>query len=132
MSEWLLLYLFTRLDSISNVSTMVVVVCAIVALWATIYAAMKRDIASIWDGRPEHHEYTSRMRASAAALRVVKPAVISGSIALAVAVVVPSKTDMAIIVGGKIALDASRTPEARKISQDVLDAIRNQLKKAKE
>jgi hypothetical protein len=46
------------------------------------------------------------------------------------AVVVPTQKDMAIIVGGKFALDAARSPEGKEVRGLVYDAIMKQLRES--
>lgn len=49
---------------------------------------------------------------------------------LTIAIAVPSQKDLAIIVGGRFALEAARSPEAREVGGLVMDAVRATLRSA--
>ena len=132
MSDIVLLYLFTRLDTIGGIAFVAMLGAGVTVVWSLVYSWGKRDMAEVWENCPNAPEYKTRIAAANAARRIIRPALIAWALAAGVVMVTPSKQDMAIIVGGKIALDASRTDTAKEISQEVLDAIRAQLKKAKE
>jgi len=132
MSDLLMLYAFTRLDALRCSLALLCLITFILAIALALRAwycacADPENVDSYYKNETirakNQYEATHRW-----ALRfVVGTAILTLSL-----IIIPSKTDVAIIVGGKIALDASRTPEARAIGRDVLDAIRAQLKRAKE
>lgn len=109
MSDWMLLYAFTRLD----------------ALGALFGAASAACAAGIWAGC-----MFGFVGNKPAGFVWAKVAGVGLALSALLAAAIPSRADMAIIVGGKIALDASRTDTAKEIGGEVLDAIRAQLKKA--
>lgn len=116
MSDVLMLYLFTRLD-------IFVVGAAIVGMMlgvGILFLAVCIDDAK-----------TFGETAKASSMRRMQVRLLWASvIPMLVFIALPSKSDMAIIVGGKIALDASRTDTAKEVGQEVLNAIRAQLEKA--
>lgn len=132
MNDVLLLYLFTRLDAINVLALVLAMGGGVAAVAAAMTAWAKEDTAEIWAREPENPRYKNRM-ASAAALRAkIRPLAIFAFAFAVVTVAIPSKTDVAVIVGGKIALDVGRSETAQEVGQEVVDAIRAQLKKAAE
>lgn len=142
MTDVLLLYLFTRLDIVVRLFSLVCVVAFVAFCVATFVRLVARnEMASaqaMLDESPAPFERDHR-RALAQhknthqlARRFSTCAGVVFALSLLVAVAVPSKQDFAIIVGGKIALDVGRSETAQEVGQEVLDAIRAQLKKASE
>lgn len=110
MTDILLLYLFTRLDALIALSGFIAFASAVTCLGAMMFYGVERD--RLYPHWKKH------------------VAIFVACIALTTAI--PSKSDMAIIVGGKIALDVGRSETAQEIGQEVVDAIRAQLRKAAE
>ena len=110
MSDVFLLYLFTRLDAFGAAMQMLAFVSAFAAFVLTIGSLVEPE------DFPAKH-----MRNPVLAIFCV-----SAFLALAT----PSKTDMAIIVGGKLAIDAARTPEAKELAGELYEAVMYQLKAA--
>ncbi len=108
MSDVFLLYLFMRLDAIRILA----IVVFVLGLLFLVPSVLHADDEGWVPGK----------------LKLVKRAAAVPIIAVIVSVGVPSKSEMAIIVGGKIALDAARTDTAREVGSEVLAAIRAQLK----
>lgn len=108
MSDVLLLYLFTRLDALIGLGAIGAVMAVVTGFGAMMFYSV------------EHDEMYPHWRKHAAALAAF----------VALIVITPSKSDMAIIVGGKIALDAARSDTGQEIAGEVVAAIRAQLKEA--
>ena len=113
MSDVLLLYLFTRLDS-ANVALAVgafasLLGCALLGFYiAGTPPKEQLEKVLVW---------LNRMAAILVTL-------------VCLLVLLPNQKEAAIIIGGKVALDAIRTPEAKEIGQDVLNVVRKTLKEA--
>jgi len=111
MTDILLLYLFTRLDVLTallQVSLMIGAIAGgVVLLFASMLAAETEDWSSV-------KKYAPRGAVALILLAVLH-------------VATPSSKDLALIVGGKIAVDAIRSPQAQEMSQMVLDAVRKKL-----
>lgn len=110
MSDVLLLYLFTRLDALIVLGGIGVFLGAISLFGAFMYCSVEYD-----SPYPHWRKHLAAIAAFVAVLAVV-----------------PSKSDMAIIVGGKIALDAGRSETGQDVAGEVLEAIRAQLRRAAE
>lgn len=110
MTDVLLLYLFTRLNALISLFGFLAVIAAISCLGAMFFYGIERD-----ELYPHWRKHVAVFIAC-----------------ITLVTVIPSKSDMAIIVGGKIALDVGRSETAQKVGQEVLDAIRAQLKRAAE
>jgi len=106
MTDVLLLYLFTRVDVLVTVGIIGAVVTSVIGVAICVIHVSDYD---------EMYPHWRRLAAALAAF-------------VALAVVVPDQKSLAIIVGGKVALDAARSPEAQEIGGLVLDAIRSTLK----
>ena len=107
MSEILLLYLWTRLDAIGALAVTSAGMLAfgwVIMAWLVICE--------------DDQDLMPKFRVCSWVL----------SLAVLVAVLVPSKTDLAIIVGGKIAIDAARSPEAAEIGSAVRDLVLRELR----
>lgn len=109
MSDVLLLYLFTRVNIVLGLCWLAALASAVLAIAATIER---------YDCFPGDGKWPGFTRAAVAGLCISIPLV----------VLVPGQQSLAIIVGGKIALDAARSDEAKEISGLVLDAVRRTLK----
>jgi hypothetical protein len=110
MSDWMLLYLWTRLDAVQDLLT-AVGAFGVFAITLALIPILGEGVFNEWKGR--------LIRALIAIFAV-----------FLVATAIPTKSDMAIIVGGKFALDAARSETAKEVSSEVLEAIRAQLRKA--
>lgn len=108
MSDVLLLYLFTRLDALIGLGVLGAVMAVATGLAAMMFYGIEND------------EMYPHWRKHAVAMVAF----------VALVVITPSKSDMAIIVGGKIALDAARSDTGQEIAGEVMAAIRAQLKEA--
>lgn len=114
MSEVLLLYLFTRLDSANDALAVGALAsllgCALLGFYIAAETLPKEKLekALVW---------LNRMAAILVTL-------------VCLLVLLPNQKEAAIIIGGKVALDAIRTPEAKEIGQDVLNVVRKTLKEA--
>lgn len=116
MSDVLLLYLFTRLDSIEGLAWAIAVVGAMGAVVAIAIVGMLAE-----DGA----ELGTQLM-----LRWAKRLSVCAAIGAVVLVVVPNQKEAAIIVGGKMTIDAIRSPEAAEIGSAVKDAVLKKLKDA--
>lgn len=131
MSDVLLLYLFTRLDALGVALGLLEVLSLIWAVVLFIMAMNYRNASADRYHVSETKESAARKNELAPTLLVwAKRMGFAFALVLVGDVVLPKKNDMAIIVGGKIALDVSRSDTAKEIGAEVLDAIRAQLKKA--
>lgn len=110
MNDVLLLYLFTRLDAIQVMFVVGAVSAGICGAGIWLYAFL--------DGNKEVKKFSARVIAPVFAVCV------TGT------VFVPSSKDAAIIVGGKIALDAARSENGQEMAGAVYDAILAKLKEA--
>lgn len=121
MSDILLLYLVTRAGAIGDLF----VVISIAALVLGGFGLAARG-AWISDTVPRDEEPAAwkQWRRLPAGLAVLVAT--SGFLGAAI----PSNKDMAIIIGGKIALDAARSETGQEIGTEVLAAVRAQLKAA--
>lgn len=113
MGDILLLYVVTRLYVIADLLAIVGLLC--LAGWLCLFVICLVD---------DHMADEDTVRFTRWKRRLLWP----GLLTMAIAAAIPSKTDMAIIIGGKAAIEAERSG----LSQEVMDAIRAQLKKAKE
>ena len=108
MNETFLLYLFTRLDALNTV--------LFVFVFCLAFAAGMAVLAVFIEGAQ------------------FKPLAITTTAALLfftlLAVAVPTQKDVAIIVGGSMAISAAKSPQAQEIGGLVYDAIKKQLKEA--
>ena len=109
MSDWMLLYLWTRLDALQAAGLVMLV------------AGFAAAVVAFGMGMSESDDML---------IRIGKRLIVVPVIGAMLAITVPNKTDLAIIVGGKIALDAGRSETAKEVGREVLDAVRAQLKKA--
>lgn len=108
MTDVLLLYLFTRVNVLLVLATLAMVASAMMCFFIPMY----RDI-----------EFGERPSAKA-----IRAPLVGMAIAVSVLLLVPSKSDLAIIIGGKVALDAARSDEAKEIGGLVLDAVKRTLR----
>ena len=106
VSDVILLYLFTRLDSINAFFTIVAVVSGFIG------------IGTIGLGHLEGNKQS---------IAVAKKMLIVSAISGVLSILAPTKTDVAVIVGGKFAIDAGRSETGKALAADVLAAIRAQL-----
>ncbi len=121
MSDVWMLYLFTRLDSLQTglgfVTFMggVAFVLAIAFIWSYIAVEMRRE-----DRAPAYKQ-----------LRIYGTLAVLAWMAVGLLyLLTPSSKDMAVIVGGKVTLDAIRSPQAQEVGGLVLDVVREKLKDA--
>ncbi len=116
MTDVLLLYAFTRLDAIHALFIAAMIVSGLCGSYVVFIARI--------DGFTLAQPVDSRMSRFARRL-------FAAGIAAAVCVaLLPSQRDLAIIVGGKVAIDAARSPEAQEVGGLVLDAIKRQLQES--
>lgn len=110
MSEVLMLYLFTRLDA--------------VGVFAVIVAHISFGALALLSGVGfvEKNDEAKRI-ARVYALPVF-------CVSAMLAVLVPSSKDLALIVGGKLAIDAARSEKGRELSSAVYDAVMAKLREA--
>lgn len=113
MTDVLLLYLFTRLDAICG---LLLTIVAAIGIGGVYIAHTARSDAFILE-QPVDEGFA----------RLGRRMMLSAIAASVLLVLVPSQRDLAIIVGGKVAIDAARSPEAKEIGGLVLDAIKRQL-----
>jgi hypothetical protein len=116
MSEVLLLYVFTRLDAAR-------VLLAVTITIAPFFVLIMSMVAS-------DHDTFGRKEKEAKLLRARNWIIGLFAFAAIGVVILPTKTDMAIIVGGKLTIDIARSDTAKEIGNEVLAAVRAQLKKA--
>jgi hypothetical protein len=108
MNDVLLLYLFTRVDTFIGMASTTLGIGSLIYAFSIAFRKIEMDLPP-W--RPR----------------------MCGVIAtclLTIILFVPSQKDLAIIVGGKYALDAVRSPQAAELSGLVMDAVRATLKNA--
>ena len=108
MTDILFLYLFTRLDALISLFGFLAFIAVISCLGAMFFYGIERD-----ELYPHWRKHVAIFIAC-----------------MTLVTVIPSKSDMAIIVGGKIALDAARSDTGQEIAGEVMAAIRAQLKEA--
>ena len=108
MSEVFLLYLFTRLDAISGFLTIGCFFSFVIGFTAALMHAVEFEISP----------------------RLFKWMGVACVVFGLAAVFVPTQKDMAIIVGGKFAIDAARSPEGKQVRGLVYDAIMKQLRES--
>lgn len=121
MSDILLLYLVTRAGAIGSLfGNVAIAILALGAFGLFVGGMWINDFVS----RDEVAAAWKRWRRIAVCLAVM--AATSGFLGVAI----PNNKDMAIIIGGKIALDAARSETGQEIGADVLAAVRAQLKAA--
>lgn len=111
MTDILLLYLFTRLDVLTALLKVSLVIGVVAGGGVLFFACMT---ASEQDDCSWVKKYAPRGAVALILLAVLH-------------VATPSSKDLAIIVGGKIAVDAIRSPQAQEMSQMVLEAVRKKL-----
>lgn len=111
MGDLLLLYVWTRLDSVNLWSGLALLVVAAVGAMLGFVRITEDD-----------EVYDRHLRRCGWALAIL----------LAVQLSVPTKRDMAIIVGGKFAIEAARSPEAKEIGSAVRDLVMRELRAAAE
>lgn len=116
MSEVLLLYVFTRLDAAHLLLVITIVIAPCFILVMSLVAS-------------DHDEF-GRKEKEARLLRARNWIIGLFAFAAIGLVILPTKTDMAIIVGGKLTIDIARSDTAKEIGNEVLAAVRAQLKKA--
>lgn len=108
MSDVLLLYLFTRVDVLLAVCAFVV----LIAVFGIAVACIFRFDSWGDEGWPVFF----------------RPAVIALCVAGAVLLVVPDQKSLAIMIGGKVAIDAARSPDAQEIGDLLVDRIKDVLR----
>ncbi len=131
MNEVVLLYLFTRLDAIGTFLFLVsfVAFMASIALIGIALSSASQD-PDDWTS-PDFKRKAAKQLAMAPVFR--RRAIIAGCVGLVAAlltVATPSQKDMAIIVGGKLAIDAAKSEKGQELAGAVYDAVMAQLKKA--
>ena len=111
-----LLYLFTRVDAIRGACAFIGFSASIAALSIVMFRSceMGEDLADAMRGWPKR------------LLFVVLPAFISAM------VLVPSRSDLAIIVGGKLAVDGLQSETAKKVYRIVQDMLDEELAKRRD
>lgn len=112
MTDYLLLYLFTRLDSLRIVIVVATIALAVLQVLSFFAISDGDGVGALKDNKTWGRSL------------IVSLFLVMGIVAI------PSSKDLAIIVGGKIAADAVRSPEAAEIGGLVYDAIRQKLKEA--
>ena len=123
MNDILLLYLVTRAGAIGSLFGGLAFIAAVAgAVTLFILALNISDNATEGEG-PAAWKFWRKVAAG-----FVMTTIIFGFLHAAI----PSNKDIAIIIGGKIALDAARTETGQEIGAEVLAAVRAQLKAAKE
>ncbi len=121
MSDILLLYLVTRAGAIGSLFGNV----AIAILMFGAFGLLARGVW-ISDLVPGDEEAAAWRQWRRIAVCLAVMAATSGFLGVAI----PNSKDMAIIIGGKIALDAARSETSQEIGAEVLAAVRAQLKAA--
>jgi hypothetical protein len=117
MNETLFLYLFTRLDVFLGAAKGAMFLCALVLFMLLRVAAIwGDDIEPVADKLKTGAKWTVRLFFAG----------------LLVVLILPSQRDMAIIVGGTLAIKAAQTPQAQELGGLVYEAVKKQLKKAAE
>lgn len=131
MNDVLLLYLFTRLDAISDTFSVLAALCFFLAIvLAAIAASCYLQDPDDFDS--ELFKKKAR-RDNAVAPYWRRKALIAAAVAFVFGLLntfTPRSNDIAIIVGGKIALDAARSDKGQEMAGAVYDAILAKLKEA--
>jgi len=120
MSNYWLLYWFTRLDNVYGLFQ-AIIAAAVIGGMVIVFFIIFGSVNPITPGEKE---------AKAKALGYVHHAVITLLIGIAGVTLLPTQKDMALIIGGKFAIDAATSPKAEKMSNALYDAVMAQLKKA--
>lgn len=107
MNEAFLLYLFTRLDAVKDLWMMFALISAILVGGTMFGLIVVGD-----EGFKKYLPWTVPLFLTFAILNVVTP----------------SSKDMAIIVGGTMALRAAQTPEAKALGGELYDAVMSKLR----
>lgn len=110
MMDTFLLYLFTRLDVLTGTAIAMAIFSAV--------ALVPLIITYLTGGRDNNVIHFHRL--------IVKLFVVS----LSITIFLPNQRDMAIIVGGKFAIEAAKSETAKQLSSEVLTAIRAKLREA--
>jgi hypothetical protein len=110
MDEVWLLYWFTRLDAVNGMGVMFAVVGAFATFATIVFGSLDGASSTLRTVR-----------------RLTIPVTILG---LLIITFVPTQRDMAIIVGGTMAIKAAKTPEASALGSELYNAVMEQLKRA--
>lgn len=116
MSDILLLYAFTRLDALHSLLNGELLGFTLTVAFSLVVASALAPV--------EFKNSAPKMRKWGKGLLIVS------AIGVALHALVPNRTDMAIIVGGKIALDVGRSETAKEIGNEVMGAVRATLRQA--
>lgn len=109
MNDVLLLYLFTRLNVLLAAAGVVIVVTAV----GLVFACMERYVE--WG--------------SGKWPKFLRPTLAAFCVSAATVILVPDQRSLALMVGGKIALDAALSPDAQEISGLVVEQIKDVLRR---
>lgn len=117
MNETWILYLFTRVDELKALFRFIIILAALSALFVAFITAMNASDRgeSPWQ----------------AAKRLHPGLIVSGLFLLLILqAAVPSQRDLAIIIGGKFAVEAAQSSTAKKLLELVNATIDSELEKA--
>lgn len=119
MNDLLLLYLFTRLDALQGLLIAAIVVVILLSVFLFMFGAENGFFAYDHEGKEK-----------AAFYRRAKYLAGMVSLCASMVVLIPSKQDAAIMVGGWYAIKAARSEQGQELAGEVLAAIRAQLREA--
>lgn len=114
MGEILLIYLWTRLHALT-------ILCGLSVALALICVFVGAMNMSEYGDESDGHRRWTKFRNRAAIIALLMGMLVA---------LIPSKQDVAIIVGGKLSLDAIRSPEAREIGGKVKELLYLELDNA--
>lgn len=117
MIELFLLYWFAQANKI----------VAFFAVAGIITACLFVVVSLIW-GIERPHDADAIKKWDAAWTPWIQRVAVVGVISLFLGVLVPDRTGLAIIVGGKIAFDVAKSPAVQEISDELRKAILSQLR----
>lgn len=109
MSEYFLLYLFTRLDLVGAAFC----ICGIF---------LGAGAAAAW--------MNSSIAADKATEKIAKRLTIAAAACVFACLVIPSQKDVAMIVGGKLALDISRSQPVQDLASKIYNIVNKKLDEA--
>lgn len=109
MSDVLLLYLFTRVDVLLHFLGFVVGCSVFVIAFSCVVRYLDSFVEGEWPP-------------------FFRPAVAVFCVSVALIVVVPNQKSLAFIIGGKVLVDAARSPETQEIGGLLLDRVKDVLR----
>jgi hypothetical protein len=129
MSDVLFLYLFTRLDVLSGILVALAIISGIFTVCLCVWALVASNAdPERWHSSTYKRQEERQLQRFPTIVKWTKRLAAVFLCLLVFNVLIPGKKDMAIIVGGKFALDMARSDTAAEVGHEVLQAIRGQLR----